>query len=174
TELKSVDFGAALGNLEKMLEPIVGKHLGFSVKFEPAIGCVRMDPVQIDQIVMNLVINARDALNGEGSIRVEAENREVDATYKSHQFPMTPGRYIALRVADNGTGIAPEIAERIFEPFFTTKGVGKGTGLGLAVIYKIVKDSMGDIRVSSEPGVGTTFEILLPRDEAESIQSPGG
>ncbi len=168
--LESVDIGAALSDLEKMLGPIVGKHLGFSVKFEPTIGHVRMDPVQIDQIVMNLVINARDALNEEGTIRVEAENREVDSTYHAQQFPLNPGRYIALRVADNGTGISPEIAERIFEPFFTTKSVGKGTGLGLAVIYKIVKDNLGDIRVSSGAGIGTTFEILLPRDEAEPGQ----
>ncbi len=172
TALESVDIGDALRGLERMLGPIVGKHLGFTVKFEPTIGHVRMDPVQIDQLVMNLVINARDALNEEGTIQVEAENREVDATYQSQQFPLMPGRYIVLRVADNGTGIEPEIIERIFEPFFTTKSVGKGTGLGLAVIYKIVKDSMGDIRVSSGPGIGTTFEILLPRDEAEPGQLP--
>jgi two-component system, cell cycle sensor histidine kinase and response regulator CckA len=165
TKLESVDVAAALGGLEEMLRPIVGKHLGFTVKSEPTIGHVRMDPVQIDQLIVNLVINARDALNEGGSIRVEADNREIDSAYQSQHFPLTPGRYIAIRVVDTGAGIAPEIVERVFEPFFTTKDVGKGTGLGLAVVYKIVKDSMGDIRISSEPGIGTTFEILLRRDE---------
>ncbi len=165
TEPQLIDMKQALASVEMMLRPIVHKSIGLSFTCGPDIGMVRIDPLHIDQIIVNLVINARDAIEDGGSITVEAENLEVDANDTFRQFQILPGPYVVIRVSDTGTGMSADVREKIFEPFFSTKREGQGTGLGLAVVYQIVRDSKGDIRIASEPDKGTTFEILLPRTE---------
>ncbi len=148
---------------EKMLRRLIGEHIELRVVLDPDLGRVKADQGQMGQIILNLAVNARDAMQRGGTLTIETANIVVDDSYVRQHPPMSAGSFIMLRVTDTGVGMDAETQARIFEPFFTTKGPGKGTGLGLATVYGVVKQSGGFLWVRSKPGQGTTFEILLPR-----------
>ena len=152
-------------NLGKMLRRLIGADIDFATESQEGLWTVRADPSQIEQILMNLCINARDAMPAGGKLVVSTANVTLDAPLVERELTIPPGRYATLRVTDNGIGMDEEIISRIFEPFFTTKDQGEGTGLGLATVYGIVKQSEGYIRVVSAPGEGTTFSVYLPAAE---------
>ncbi len=155
-----------------MLRRLIGEDIDLFWAPELDLWRVKIDPSQVDQILANLVINARDAISGVGSITMRTENVEIDSSHIAESPEFIPGEYVLLTVSDTGAGMSQEVRENIFEPFFTTKEVGKGTGLGLSTVYGIVKQNDGFIYVASEPGEGTTFKIYLPRFEAETAQVP--
>jgi len=158
-----IDLNTVIGELEKMLRRVIGEDIQCVTVLEPALGHVRADPGQMQQILMNLAVNARDAMPHGGTISIETANIALDETFASSHTGVTPGRYVVMNVTDTGLGMSAETQARIFEPFFTTKDVGKGTGLGLSTVYGIVQQSEGHIWVYSEVGRGTSFKIYLPR-----------
>ena len=159
---KRIRMGEVVENMGKMLRRLIGEDIDFATESQEDLWTVRADPSQIEQILMNLCINARDAMPAGGKLIVSTANVTLDAPFVERELTIPPGRYATLRVADNGSGIDVKILSRIFEPFFTTKEAGKGTGLGLATVYGIVKQSEGYIRVVSAPGEGTAFSVYLP------------
>jgi signal transduction histidine kinase len=163
---KIIDLNTALSKVEPMLRRVIGEDIVMTVTGKASNAFVRVDPGQVEQVVMNLVVNARDAMPQGGRLTVETADAVLDAAALADSPDARPGAYVMLSVTDTGVGMPPEIRARIFEPYFTTKDVGKGTGLGLSTAYGIVRQSEGHIAVSSEIGLGTTFRIYLPRSEA--------
>ena len=159
---KVLDVNALVGEIEKLLDRTIGENIELTLDFDPALEPVLADPSQLEQVVLNLAVNARDAMPHGGQLRFATEMVDVDRVAAERRVPMPPGRYVRLTITDTGTGIAPDIAPHIFEPFFTTKEADKGTGLGLATVYGIVKQSGGYVWVTSQLGLGTSFEIYLP------------
>lgn len=170
-EPKVLDLNAVLTDLEKMLRRLIGEDIDLCIALDPVLGRLKADAGQIQQVIMNLAVNARDAMPHGGKLTIKTANVEVDGNYARHHPPQTPGSYIALHVSDTGIGMTPEVQAHIFEPFFTTKEVGKGTGLGLSTVYGVVKQSGGYIWPDSAPGQGTTFRIYLPRTEEAPVPS---
>lgn len=160
---KPLNLNDTLEESLKMLRRLIGEDIELAWRPAPELWKVKIDPSQIDQLLANLVVNARDAIAGIGRITIKTTNIQVDETQCARQPGSTPGEYVMLTVSDTGSGMRREVLERIFEPFYTTKGTGKGTGLGLATVYGIVNQNMGFVDVESEPGRGTVFKIYLPR-----------
>jgi len=171
-DMKVLDLNTIVRSLEKMTGRIIGEDIEMLTVLDDRLGRVKTDPGQIEQVILNLVVNARDAMPAGGKLAIETANVVLDDTYVRTHIGVTPGSYVMLSVSDTGCGMSPEIKELIFEPFFTTKEEGKGTGLGLSTIYGIVRQSGGNIWVYSEPGRGTTFKIYLPRVEEETGALP--
>jgi CheY-like chemotaxis protein len=157
---KAVDLNEIVVGMERMLHPIIGEHVEFRTILDPALRHVFADAGQMEQVLMNLILNARDAVPMGGCITVETTNRELGAANSGGCLP--PGAYATVGISDTGRGIDPQSQDRIFEPFFTTKPEGKGTGLGLNIALNIVKEAGGAIRVSSTPGAGAIFTVYLP------------
>lgn len=166
-EPKALAVNAVISEVERMLRPIIGETIDVRLRLDPEVGKVQADPVELDQVVMNLLLNARDAMPNGGTISIESQRVELDAA-AAGPFEMNPGPCAMVRFADTGAGIAPEVMGRLFEPFFTTKEMGKGAGLGLHTVRKIVKGCGGAVWATSRPGSGAVFHICLPLMRAAS------
>jgi PAS domain S-box-containing protein len=166
-----VNLNDVIVSLGKLLPRLLGEDVEVVIQPTPSLGFVKLDPTQIDQVIMNLAVNSRDAMPDGGKLIIETQNVELDGSYARMHSPLQAGSYILLAVSDTGKGIPKEILPNIFDPFFTTKEMGRGTGLGLSIVYGIVKQSGGYVWVYSEPEVGTTFKIYFPRVEA-SVKRP--
>jgi len=171
---KVFSLNSLIVDLDKMLRRLISEDIEVQTVTDPQLGSTKADPGQIEQVVMNLVLNARDAMKSGGRITIETANIDLDEDYVRGHAGARPGPHVMLAVSDTGEGISPDVLPHIFEPFFTTKEVGKGTGLGLSTVYGIVKQSGGNVGVYSHPGRGTTFKVYLPRldEPAPSAAEP--
>ena len=163
-----LDLNEVISGIEAMLRTLVGDRIEFALDLHPEPRAVLADRTQMEQVILNLALNARDAIEDEGSLRIETAEVEVS---RGDGHRLEAGNYVALRVADTGCGMDEATREQAFEPFFTTKEMGKGTGLGLSIVYGILRQSGGEVTIESEPGLGTTVSVLLPRIEGD-LPSP--
>lgn len=159
---EELDINEVVKNVTKMLRRLIHENIQLNTVLDPKIGCVKADPAQLEQVIINLAINARDSMPGGGNLTIETQNLVLDESYCKLRPEVVPGEYVMLAVTDTGCGIDEKIQKQIFEPFFTTKEPGKGTGLGLATVFGTVKQSNGYVYVYSEPELGSTFKIYLP------------
>ena len=162
-------LNSIVANLERMLRALIGEDVSLITDLGPDLWQTKADPSQIEQIIMNLAVNARDAMQQGGYLRIATRNTQVDSAYVSRHPGVRPGCYVCMSVSDSGCGIPPALLHQVFEPFFTTKQLGEGTGMGLATVFGIVTQSNGHITVESEVGHGTTFHVFLPRGEETSV-----
>jgi PAS domain S-box-containing protein len=167
-----LDLNEVIENMLKMLQRLIGEDINLAWLPGAKIWPIKIDPSQVDQILANLCVNARDAIANVGKVTIETKNINFDEDYCSNHSDFLPGEYVLLAVSDDGSGIAPKTLDKIFEPFFTTKGLSKGTGLGLATVYGIVKQNNGFINVYSEPDKGTTIKIYLSRHTGQAVEAP--
>jgi signal transduction histidine kinase/CheY-like chemotaxis protein len=172
-EMKVLDLNNLLTNLDKMLRRVIGEDIELVNKTAGGLGKVKADPGQIEQVIVNLTVNARDAMPDGGKLVFETANVDLDQEYARGHIQVTPGPYVVLSVRDTGKGMIPEVRQHIFEPFFTTKDAGKGTGLGLFMVYGIVQKHGGHIIVESEPGVGSIFKVYLPQADEQMEAARG-
>jgi two-component system cell cycle sensor histidine kinase/response regulator CckA len=169
-----LDLNEVIANMEKMLRRLLGEHIELVANLAAGLGRVKADPLQLEQVIMNLAINGADAMPQGGRLILETDNVELEPGLETFPVEVRPGSYVLLAVSDNGVGMDSDTQDRLFEPFFTTKPPGKGTGLGLSTAYGIVAQSGGHIQVYSQPGYGSSFKVYLPRvsDPASPPSSP--
>ena len=173
-EPRVLDLNAVVSDTEKMLRRLIGEDILMTTIFAPKLWAMRMDPGQLQQVILNLAVNARDAMPKGGRLTIETDNMTIDESYRRTHPNIQPGNYVMLAISDTGVGMSPATKAHIFEPLFTTKGPGKGTGLGLATVHGIVTQSGGHIDVESEIGAGSTFKIFLPQVQDSLSTSKNG
>jgi CheY-like chemotaxis protein len=167
TEPRNIELNSVVTNLERMLNRLLGADIEVVLSLDPAAGQILADPIQIEQVIMNLAVNARDAMPGGGRLVMETAGIAVDEAMASQHVGLPPGEHVLLTVTDNGCGMTAEVQAHLFEPFYTTKESGKGTGLGLSTVYGIMQQQRGKILVYSEVGKGTTFKLFFPKLRAD-------